>query len=451
MNDTIVALATAQGISAIAVIRLSGSDSITMVNSLFKGKNLETQPSHTIHFGTLWDDQQLIDEVLVSIFREPSSFTKENSVEISCHGSPVVIKEIIKALLKKGARLAAPGEFTKRAFLNGRMDLAQAEAVADLIHAETENASLAALNQMRGGFSKEINTLREELIHFASLIELELDFGEEDVEFANRDDLKKLVQQIQTYTRSLITSFDQGNVIKNGVPTVIAGKPNAGKSTLLNALLKEEKAIVSDIPGTTRDVIEDEIILDGINFRFIDTAGLRETEDLVEAIGVERTRERMKKASLIIYLFDLSQSTLEEIRKEEEGLQVLGIPYIKVGNKIDKADPALVEQLRDHDMVMISASHQTHLDELKENILSHFHVRKVKTGDVMVTNLRHYQNLVQTHEALDRVMNGLNQNITGDFLAMDIRQALHYLSEITGNITTEDLLENIFSKFCIGK
>ncbi|HYC86030.1 MAG TPA: tRNA uridine-5-carboxymethylaminomethyl(34) synthesis GTPase MnmE, partial [Chryseosolibacter sp.] len=326
MNDTIVALATAQGISAIAVIRLSGKDAIAITEKVFSGKDLQNQPSHTIHFGTIRDGENVVDEVLVSVFKEPNSFTRENAVEISCHGSPVIVKEILKVLLKNGARLAEPGEFTKRAFLNGRFDLAQAEAVADLINAETDNARQAALNQMRGGFSKEINHLREELIHFASLIELELDFGEEDVEFAKREDLRNLILKIQSYIRSLIDSFDQGNVIKNGVPTVIAGKPNAGKSTLLNTLLNEERAIVSEIPGTTRDVIEDEMVLGGINFRFIDTAGLRETEDIIEAMGVERTRERMKKASLIIYLFDLSQTTVAEIDEQERHLTELGIP-----------------------------------------------------------------------------------------------------------------------------
>lgn len=451
MNDTIVALATAQGISAIAVIRLSGKDSIRITETVFRGKKLEDQPSHTIHFGTIVNEDKIIDEVLVSIFREPNSFTKENSVEISCHGSPVIVREVLKALIQNGARIAGPGEYTKRAFLNGRFDLAQAEAVADLITAETENARQAALNQMRGGFSKEINHLREELIHFASLVELELDFGEEDVEFAKRDDLRKLILKIQSYLRSLIDSFDQGNVIKNGVPAVIAGKPNAGKSTLLNVLLNEERAIVSDIPGTTRDVIEDEVVLGGINFRFTDTAGLRDTQDVIEAMGVERTKERMKKASLIMYLFDLTATTVEEIEKEEKKLRELSIPYIKVGNKIDKADPLLLKNLQDHDFVLISASEKTNIQELKDRILSHFHVDKVKTGDVMVTNIRHYQNLLQTNEALQRVLDGMEQGITGDFLAMDIRQALHYLGEITGTITTEDLLENIFSRFCIGK
>jgi len=450
-SDTIVALATAQGIGAIAVIRLSGEEAITTVQSVFRGKILTEQPSHTIHFGTINDDDHVIDEVLVAIFKAPHSFTTENAVEISCHGSPLIIKEIIKVLLKKGARLATPGEFTKRAFLHGRFDLAQAEAIADLINAETDNARQAALNQMRGGFSKEINRLREELIHFASLIELELDFGEEDVEFAKRSDLKKLIFQIQGYLTSLIKSFDQGNVIKNGVPTVIAGKPNAGKSTLLNVLLNEEKAIVSDIAGTTRDSIEDEIILGGINFRFIDTAGLRDTQDVIEAMGVERTRDKMKKASLIIYMVDLTNTSLNEIESEIKTLSELGIPYIKVGNKLDKADETLVAQLRKENFIFISAKHNDHIDALKENILSLFEIKNVKTGDVMVTNLRHYQNLLQTNESLTRVLEGMGSGVTGDFLAMDIRQSLHYLGEITGSITTEDLLANIFGKFCIGK
>jgi tRNA modification GTPase len=450
-DDTIVALATAQGVSAIAVIRLSGKDSIAITQKVFRGKQLENQPSHTLHFGVIHNEGNAIDEVLVSLFREPNSFTKENAVEISCHGSPVIVKEIIKTLLKNGARLAEPGEFTKRAFLHGRFDLAQAEAVADLINAETDNARQAALNQMRGGFSKEIQHLREELIHFASLIELELDFGEEDIEFAKRDDLKKLIYKLKGYLEALIQSFDQGNVIKNGVPTVIAGKPNAGKSTLLNTLLNEDKAIVSDVPGTTRDVIEDEMELGGVVFRFIDTAGLRETTDKIEAMGVERTRDRMKKASLILYLFDLTDTNMSEVKTQEDELKALGIPYLKIGNKVDKATPALMKELQNENFVYISASNKKGIEELKTKILSLFHVNSVKQGDVLVTNLRHYQNLIQTNEALQRVLNGMSESVTGDFLAMDIRQSLHYLGEITGQITTDDLLENIFSKFCIGK
>jgi tRNA modification GTPase len=450
IDDTIVALATAQGVSAIAVIRVSGEDSFSIVQKIFRGKNLEEQPTHTLHFGTIHSEGKIIDEVLISLFKKPNSFTKENSIEISCHGSPVIIKEIIKALLKNGARLATPGEFTKRAFMNGRFDLVQAEAVADVISAETENAKQAALNQMRGGFSKEIQNLREELIHFASLIELELDFGEEDVEFAKRDDLKKLIHKIQSYLHSLIHSFDFGNVIKNGVPTVIAGKPNAGKSTLLNALLNEEKAIVSEIPGTTRDVIEDEIILGGINFRFMDTAGIRETTDTVEAIGVERTFEKINKASLVLYLFDLS-SSLEELTDELEKVKEIKAPVIKVGNKIDKAPNELLEKLARENFVFISASQKKNINELKEKILAQFQNKEFKQGDVLVTNLRHYENLVQTNDCLNRVLAGMDSGITGDFLAMDIRQSLHYLGEITGQVTTDDLLANIFSKFCIGK
>ena len=450
IEDTIVALATAQGVSAIAVIRLSGKNAIGITQRVFRGKRLENQASHTVHFGMIWDNDKPIDEAVVSIFRGPRSFTREDAVEISCHGSPVIAGKIIKVLLRKGARLAEPGEFTKRAFLNGRFDLAQAEAVADLINAETDNARLAALNQMRGGFSKEINHLREALIHFASLIELELDFGEEDVEFASRDELKKLINNIQKYTGSLIQSFDQGNVIKNGVPTVIAGKPNAGKSTLLNILLNEDRAIVSDIPGTTRDVIEDEIIMGGINFRLIDTAGLRETVDVIESMGVARTRERMKKASLIIYLFDLTNASLAEIEKEEAELVQLGIPYLKVGNKMDKAIPELMKSLTSRDFIFISAANKTNLDVLKDRILQPFQIN-VTPGDVLVTNLRHYESLIQTHESLNRVLRGMDEGATGDLLALDIRQALHHLGEITGKVTTEDLLENIFSKFCIGK
>ena len=450
-EDVIVAPATPPGVSALAIIRLSGKDAIKVTQKVFVGKNLLDQPSHTLHFGLIRDGDETIDEVVVSVFREPNSFTKENCVEISCHGSHVIVQRIINTLIKNGGTLAGPGEFTKRAFLNGRFDLAQAEAVADLINSETDNARQAALNQMRGGFSKEIQRLREELIHFASLIELELDFGEEDVEFAKREDLKKLILKIQSFLQTLIQSFQQGNVIKNGVPTVIAGKPNAGKSTLLNALLNEEKAIVSEIAGTTRDVIEDEMILGGINFRFIDTAGLRETTDTIEAIGVGRTKEQLKKAALVLYLIDLANTNLNEIHSELKELEDLTIPIIKVGNKVDKADPALLRQLEAQDFLFISATKKTNLPALQERILSRFHVDHVKQGDIVITNLRHYQSLLQTQEALDRVLNGMANGVTGDFLAMDVRNALHHLGLITGQISTEDLLENIFSRFCIGK
>lgn len=453
LQDTIIALATPPGIGAIAVIRLSGKDAIEIVNKVFKGKDLSTQDSHTIHFGTLRDGDKIIDEILVSLFIAPRSFTKENVVEISTHGSNYIIRQVIQLMLKNGARLAKAGEFTKRAFMNGQFDLAQAEAVADLINADSEAAHHAAMNQMRGGFSNEIKRLREELIHFASMIELELDFVEEDVEFASRDDLRQLIDKLLAVINPLIASFDLGNVIKNGIPTVIAGKPNAGKSTLLNALLNEEKAIVSEIAGTTRDFIEDELHLGGMSFRFIDTAGLRETTDTIEAIGVQRTQEKMKQASLILYLFDLRDQDKVELHRDINKLENLGVPFIKIGNKIDAAEPAFLAQIKSEhpDMVFISAGQKTYLEELKEKILQRIELPDFKSGNTIVTNIRHYDSLLQTRQALQDVISGLNNSVTNDFLALDIRQALHHLGEITGEITTDDLLANIFSKFCIGK
>ncbi|AMQ57096.1 tRNA uridine-5-carboxymethylaminomethyl(34) synthesis GTPase MnmE [Algoriphagus sanaruensis] len=452
-EDTIIALATPQGVGAIAVIRLSGKNAIKITNEVFFGKNLENQASHTIHFGTIRDGEKIIDEVLVSIFKAPKSFTKENVVEISTHGSSYIINQVLKLFVRNGVRLAKPGEFTQRAFLNGQFDLAQAEAVADLIHADSETSHQAALNQMRGGFSSEIQELRNQLIHFTSMIELELDFVEEDVEFASRDDLRALVERILTIVEELILSFDLGNVIKNGVPTVIAGKPNAGKSTLLNALLNEEKAIVSDIAGTTRDFIEDEISIGGVIFRFIDTAGLRETTDTIEAIGVSRTQEKMKTASLILYLFDLSDTDLVEINRDINKLENLGVPFLKVANKTDKAKENISKELKlQHpDTIFISAGKKENLEGLKSRILELVNLDKFRTGNTVVTNIRHYDSLTKTRESLLDVLTGLDNQVTNDFLAMDIRRALHYLGEITGQVTTDDLLANIFSKFCIGK
>lgn len=452
-QDTIIALATPQGIGAIAVIRLSGPEAITMVNAVFYGKDLTKQDSHTIHFGTIRDEEKILDEVLVSLFVAPKSFTKENVVEISTHGSSYIVNRVLKLFLSKGARLAKAGEFTQRAFLNGQFDLAQAEAVADLIHADSESSHEAALNQMRGGFSSEIQILRQKLIHFASMIELELDFGEEDVEFASRTELQELVERILRVVEELILSFDLGNVIKNGVPTVIAGKPNAGKSTLLNALLKEEKAIVSDIAGTTRDFIEDEININGVIFRFIDTAGLRETTDTIEAIGVSRTQEKMKTASLILYLFDLGDTDLVEINRDVNKLENLGVPFVKLANKIDKADPALVSELKEKhpDALFISAKNQEHLEDLKTRLIELVNLDKFKTGNTVVTNIRHYDGLIKTRDSLLDIIHGIETEVTNDFVAMDIRRSLHFLGEITGEITTDDLLENIFRNFCIGK
>jgi tRNA modification GTPase len=449
-EETIVALATPSGVGAIAVIRVSGSETFSIVNKLFRSKNLEKQASHTIHFGTIRDGEMIVDEVLVSLFKAPASYTREDTIEISCHGSDFIIQKILKLIIREGARLANAGEFTQRAFLNGQLDLAQAEAVADLIASDSEASHQTAINQIRGGFSKQIAHLREQLINFASLIELELDFGEEDVEFADRDDLRKLIFRIQSVLIPLIESFEMGNVIKNGVPTVIVGKPNAGKSTLLNRLLNEEKAIVSDIAGTTRDVIEDELFIDGIRFRLIDTAGLRKATDTIEAIGVERTMQQMEKASLIIYLFDASEIQLSVISNQ---LAEFNAPYLLVGNKVDKlsSEKKIEFETAYPDIIWVSASENQNIEILKDILVRKVKTKEIKSGDTVVTNLRHFQHLSQTNEALNNVLEGLNQSITGDFLAQDIRFALHHLGEITGQITTDDLLANIFSKFCIGK
>jgi tRNA modification GTPase len=451
MTETIVALATTPGTSAIAMIRLSGEDAIAITQKVFKGKDLNEQPSHTIHFGKILQGSDIVDEVLVSIFRAPSSFTKENSVEISCHGSPFIAAKIMQTLITAGARLATPGEFTKRAYLNKRFDLTQAEAVADLIQAENDVAHRAALHQMRGGFKKDLENLRQELIHFASLVELELDFGEEDVEFAKRDELKSMVLHVQSVIKPLIESFQTGNVIKNGIRTVIAGKPNAGKSTLLNALLNEERAIVSEIPGTTRDTIEDVIHLDGLAVRFIDTAGIREAQDPIEAIGVDRTWQEMRKSSLILYMIDLSSTSIDEIRLQEARLKEMAIPYLMIGNKMDRATKELKQQTISMGFVLISALEKTNLSELKGRITALFQAAKVGHDGTIVTNLRHYQSLNETKEALDRVLAGMDAKVSGDFIAMDIRQALFYLGSITGEISSDDLLDSIFSRFCIGK
>nr|WP_242919454.1 tRNA uridine-5-carboxymethylaminomethyl(34) synthesis GTPase MnmE [Pontibacter liquoris] len=453
-TDTIVAVATAAGTGAIAVIRLSGPKAISITNAVFKGKDLAGQPSHTIHFGTIRDGEKVLDEVLVSLFVAPHSYTKENVVEISCHGSDFIVQQIVKLLLSKGGRLANAGEFTKRAFLNGQFDLAQAEAVADLIASDSALSHEVAMKQMRGGFSQEIKRLRGELVHFASMIELELDFGEEDVEFADREQLRALINNIQSIIRELLKSFELGNVIKNGVPTVIVGKPNAGKSTLLNQLLNEEKAIVSDVPGTTRDFIEDEINIGGITFRFIDTAGLRETTDKVEAIGVERTMQKLSQSSLIIYLFDITEETAEEVQAELDRLNPDKRPILAVANKMDQASPEKLAALQQSitGVLPISAAQGANLDELKQALVDKVTLGKLNTQQqTIVTNLRHVDSLNKTYAALDDVLNGLALGISNDLVAADIRRALYSLGEITGEITTDDLLDNIFTKFCIGK
>lgn len=451
-QETIVALATPPGVGAIGVIRISGNQAIPIVMECFKGKDLSGLPSHSLAFGTIRSGDQIIDEVLVSVFRGPNSYTKEDVIEISTHGSPFILQKVIELLVEKGARLAKPGEFTQRAFINGRFDLAQAEAVADLIASENAAMQQTAMNQMRGGFSLEIKELRERLVHFASMIELELDFAEEDVEFANREALEKLINEIQTTLRPLIDSFKWGNVIRNGVPIVIAGRPNAGKSTLLNTLLNEQRAIVSEIEGTTRDTIEDQVTIEGITFRFIDTAGLRETTDTIEAIGVQRTQDKMKEASLILYLIDLARTKSEQVNEELASVIATNVPFVVIGNKQDLLSS---EQLADwqskHPIIPLSAANRQGVDALKSELVNKVRENKVSGGQTIVTNSRHYQALLRTNDALNKVLEALTAGVTGDFLALDIREALHHLGEITGEITTDDLLENIFSKFCIGK
>ncbi len=452
-NDTIVALATPPGVGAIGVIRVSGKETIPLVNAQFKGKDISKVPSHSIAYGTLRsDDGTILDEVLVSVFKGPHSYTKEDVIEISSHGSPFILQKIIELLMEKGARLAKPGEFTQRAFINGRFDLAQAEAVADLIASENQAMQQTAMKQMRGGFSDEIKQLRERLVHFASMIELELDFSEEDVEFADRGEVERLILEIKSTLEPLIESFKWGNVIKNGVPIVIAGKPNAGKSTLLNALLNEQRAIVSEIEGTTRDTIEDQITIQGITFRFIDTAGLRDTEDQVEKIGVQRTQEKLREASLVLFLLDLKKTSIEEFQNELAPVLSSGTAFLVLGNKTDLLSEDELKAWTDrHPILPLSASTHEGLEKLKDHLVAKVREDKVSSNQTIVTNSRHYQALVKTQSALNKVLESLDSGVTGDFLAMDIREALHHLGEITGEITTDDLLDNIFSKFLYRK
>lgn len=451
-GDTIVALSTAPGTGAIAVVRLSGTGAIQICNNIFSGKDLTKQTSHTVHFGKIKDDELDIDEVVVTLFKAPASYTKEDVVEISCHGSSYIIQQIIQLLIKQGARPAKAGEFTLRAFLNGRMDLSQAEAVADLIASDSAVAHDLAMQQMRGGFSNKIKKLREELIHFASLIELELDFSEEDVEFANREELKQLIKEIKSEIKQLQSSFELGNVLKNGVNTVIAGRPNAGKSTLLNVLLNEDRAIVSEIPGTTRDTIEEVLNIEGIRFRLIDTAGIREAEDTIEKIGVEKTLQKIKQSAIIIYLFDASSATVTEVKEDIDKLHLASMPSLIVANKTDVTDEVIIkEKFGNIASLFISAKKHSHIRELKSRLLTLVLNRKVKTGDTIISNIRHYDALTNTEKALTDAEKGLSENISKELIALDIKRALNFLGEITGEITNEDLLDNIFSKFCIGK
>ena len=458
-KDNICALVTASGMGAIAVIRVSGPDAIALCTPLFKsvkeGKSLLNQKTHTIHLGTIMDGTQLVDEVLVSVFKGPNSYTGENIVEISCHGSNYIQQQILQLLIKNGCRTAEPGEFTFRAFMNGKMDLSQAEAVADLISSSNEKSHDLALSQMRGGFSSEIQALRKELIKFASLIELELDFSSEDVEFADRKELDGLLNKLKMVLRKLVDSFALGNVLKNGIPVAIVGEPNVGKSTLLNALLNEDRAIVSEIAGTTRDTIEDELVIDGMSFRFIDTAGIRETNDTIESIGIEKTFEKIKQAKVVLYLFDASIANSEMVHAEMLKLEehTNGKQLIAVANKVDKGDlPSIESSFGDlPNVLFISAKHKNNVERLKELLTEKVKQGLLNNDDVIISNSRHFEALTKALEHVVLVQEGLGIGVSGDLLAMDIRQSLHHLGEVTGEITTDDLLDSIFRDFCIGK
>ena len=452
-DDTIVALATPPGIGAIGVIRLSGSKAIDIANDLFPSKDLKQQASHTLHVGVINDNEKELDEVVISIYKGPRSYTGEDVVEISGHGSPFVLQQMINASVQRGARLAKPGEFTQRAFLKGKLDLAQAEAVADLIASNTAASQKTALHNIRGGFSNKLKELRDQLIKFSALIELELDFSQEDVEFADRKQFYELINDLVKLTDQLLNSFRLGNVIKNGVSVAIVGKPNAGKSTLLNSLLQEDRAIVSEIPGTTRDTIEEVINIDGILFRLIDTAGIRDhTSDIIETIGVEKSLDKMKTADLVLYLFDVNEPK-SEVGSMRSKLDKQQLNYLLVGNKIDELDE---KKIKDEfstleGIVFISAKDHKHLEVLKERMVDKVISGEVQAEDTIVTNARHYHALKEVSKSLTDIKKGLDDKLAGDLLALDIRRALHYLGEITGEITNEDQLDYIFSKFCIGK
>jgi tRNA modification GTPase len=460
LNDTICALSTPAGTGAIGIIRLSGPDSIDICRKFFKSGNPESEldkvPSHTVHFGKFYDGDFLIDEVLVTVFRNPHSYNGQDIVEISCHGSVYIQQRILELLLTAGARLAEPGEFTLRAFLNGKFDLSQAEAVADLIASNSESSHRLAMGQMRGGFSLKIGELRARLIDFASLIELELDFSEEDVEFADRTALFQLLEKIKSEIESLKSSFALGNVMKHGIPVAIVGKPNVGKSTLLNALLQEERAIVSEIPGTTRDAIEDTISIQGVTFRFIDTAGLRHTEDTIENMGIDRTYEKMNQASVVLYVFDITTASEKEIDEAIADIRAQLDDFekqiIPVANKTDMLmeAPHSFKKLVELDTLFVSAKRNENINLITERLLKSAH--SGETGDqTIVYSLRHFEALTRAAQSIESIEKGFADNIPSDLIAIDIRQALHHLGSITGEVTTDELLGNIFGKFCIGK
>lgn len=451
-EDTIAALATPNGVGAIGVLRVSGPATFSIMDRVFKGKKLSEQPSHTIHFGRIQDGETELDEVVVSVFRDPRSYTGEDIAEISCHGSPFILERILELLVRSGCRLASPGEFTLRAFLNGKMDLSQAEAVADMIAADSEGALKTAIYQMKGGFGKEISTLRSELIDFASLIELELDFSEEDVEFADRSALVALIEKILISVSRLITSFRYGNVLKNGYATVIAGKPNAGKSTLLNALLNEERAIVSDIAGTTRDTVEEAMQLNGVLFRFIDTAGIRHSTDSeIEKIGIARALEKVKTAALVIYLFDAGTESIASVREEVARLDLGNARLLLAANKSESLGAEERERLENEPDVLCISAKSGDIQSLLDALNQLAREANLGSSGSTVSNVRHLEALTETQTALESALKGIHSGLSGDLLAEDIRRAIHYLGDITGEITPDDLLGNIFGKFCIGK
>jgi tRNA modification GTPase len=450
-NDTIVALATAPGLGAIAVIRLSGPKAIEITASVFSKKSILTQASHTVHFGKLTNGKEVIDEVVVALYRAPRSYTGEEVVEISCHGAPIIQDAILQLMVQAGARMAKPGEFTQRAFLNGKLDLTQAEAVADLIASNTEASRKTALHNLKGGFSTDLQLMREKLIKFSALIELELDFSQEDVAFANKKELEILVQQLQIKTQALLDSFKLGNAIKNGVQVAIVGKPNAGKSTLLNALLNENRALVSEIPGTTRDTVEEYLNIQGVLFKLIDTAGIRmATEDSIEQMGIEKSKEKIIGADIVIALFDVNDHGLDQVNNWQS--EVSADKLVMVGNKVDLLnDIAVLKDSALHDVVFISAKEKENIKALENILFQKAAGEGIHKEGTIVTNARHVSSLKKLVLALNDIETGLQQNVTGDLLALDIRQALHYLGTITGQITNEDQLDFIFSKFCIGK
>jgi tRNA modification GTPase len=464
-NDSIVALATASGAGAIAIIRISGQDAISIANAVFKSiknKDLTQQKTHTLHLGHIVDGAKTLDQVLVSIFKGPNSYTGENTIEISCHGSTYIQQQIIQLLLRNGCRMADAGEFTLRAFLNGKLDLSQAEAVADLIASDNEASHQIAMQQMRGGFSNEIAKLREELLNFASLIELELDFAEEDVEFADRSQFNELLNRIEFVLKRLIDSFAVGNVIKNGIPVAIVGEPNVGKSTLLNALLNEERAIVSDIAGTTRDTIEDELVIGGIGFRFIDTAGIRETQDYVESIGIKKTFEKIEQAQVVLLLVDSSQLTAEslpnvKIEIEKIKNQFPLKPLLIIANKSDLLSNevlAFIEselKTENSKLIAISAKNKVGIDDLKNELLSFVNTGALRNNETIITNTRHYDSLLKALNEIQKVKYGLETNLSSDLMSLDIKEALYQFGTITGQVTNDELLGNIFANFCIGK